>query len=129
MGDFVLRYRAGVLLSDLRENECTIHRATTADRTATYWLLWFYVRRGTDQELEDFAVPIIPRGTYQETGPGGRSWGFTDQGGGVWALAPSINVLQSAVGKMFQPGEHPALPSLWHKTPSVENVPTGEPWQ
>ena len=130
MGDFVLMYRPDVFISDLRENECTIHRATTADRTASYWLLWFYVRRDTDGVLEDFAVPINPRGEYMETGPGGRTWGLTLVRDGTWQISPSINILNTGEGKRAVAGDHPTLPSLWHKTPSIERVPLlEERWQ
>ena len=116
------------MIEELTLGECTLRRCANADGT-TWWNLWFRVARETDGVPEVFEVPVIPRGAYTEAGPGGRSWGLNDQGGGVWQVSPSINVVNTGNGSATHPGDHSTLPSLWHKTPSVEGVPTGEPWQ
>ena len=126
MGDFELRYRADVLIESLAENECTIRPCALEGKR--WWNLWFYVARETDGGLEYFEVPIIARGSFTESGPGGRSWGFNPTAPGTWQVSPSINVLQTDEGRSVHPGPHPTLPSLWHKTPSVSGIPDGEPW-
>ena len=123
-----LQYKGfGAFVDELGLNECTIHQCKELSG-ALSWRMWFCVARETDGVVKIFAVPLIPRGAYTETGPGGRSWGFQPQGGGVWQVSPSINVLDVSGCEKY-PGEHPALPSLWHQTPSVVGVPDGEPWQ
>jgi hypothetical protein len=120
-----LRYRSNVCVSDLRVDECTIHRAGTADN-ARWWLLWFCVEREGVCQLMDAAVPINPNGTYVEAGPGGKTWGLTKTSAGTWQVAPSINVLGTRVA---HPGDHPTEVSLWHETPAIVDVPDGETWQ
>jgi hypothetical protein len=70
-----LRYRSHVAIEDLAPGECTVHAARNS-AAVRWWNLWFYVPRETDGELEAFVVPVIPNGSYTETGPGGRSWGL-----------------------------------------------------
>jgi hypothetical protein len=103
-------------------DECTIHRA--ADDSKRWWLLWFRVNRETDGTPFDVAVPINPGGNYIADGPGGKTWGLTIALPNTWQVAPSINVLASAV----HPGDHPD-PSQWHQTPVIVDVPDGEAWQ
>ncbi len=118
-----LNFKPFMAIEALLANDCTIHRA--ADAKARWWLLWFYVARETDGVLESFAVPVNPNGPYTESGPGGRTWGLTRTGGGVWQISPSINVLNSGER---HPGPHPSLPSLWHQTPAIVGVSDNEPW-
>lgn len=120
-----LTYRSNVMVEDLAPGECTVHRAADSNGKR-WWLLWFYVRRDDDAVLEDFAVAIEPGGVPREDGPGGRSWGLTDSGGGVWQIAPSINVLGGPSRRVIQ---GPADGSIWHHTPSIVGVPAGERWQ
>jgi hypothetical protein len=123
-----LRYRSNVCVSALEVNECTMHRA--GDSTgARWWLLWLRVNRDSDGQPDDFAVPVNPNGEWIEAGPGGRTWGLhrTSPVGsepGVWQVAPSINVLEA---RAAYAGEHD-VPSLWHQTPSIVDVPEGETW-
>ena len=123
-----LIYKSHSLIEDLQPGECTIHRCGTPDGKR-WWNLWFYVPRETDGVLEDFVVPVNPGGAYTENGLGGKTWGFTKSGAGVWQVSPSINVLDDAGARAVQAGGRPATPSLWHQTPSVVGVPDGEPWQ
>jgi hypothetical protein len=125
-----LRYKSGVMVEELAIGDCCIHRVSGSDGKPAYWHLWFYVAREDNGAPETFAVPIIPRGAYTETGPGGRSWGFTDQGGGTWQISPSINVVNlDATGHEVVAGPNAHQQSIWHQTPAVIGVPTGEPWQ
>jgi len=119
-----LLYRSNVSVEDLNVGECTMHRAGNSDG-ARWWLLWFRVNRETDNLEETIAVPVNPNGPYIETGPGGKTWGFTGPGLlGAWYVSPSINVLNT---KELRNGEHEA-PSLWHQTPQILSVPDNEPW-
>src|SRR5580692_2059995 len=106
MGDFTLRYRpGGVMIEELAVGECTIRQCSLGEKS--WWNLWFNVARDTDGVPEVFEVPILPNASFNENGPGGRSWGFADQGGGVWQISPSINVTQSENGdKFILPGPH-----------------------
>jgi|GEM_PF-1955320 len=122
-----LHYRSHVLIDDLALDECTVHRATDK-KGATWWNLWFHVARETDGEPEVFVVPVAPGGKYVENGPGGRTWGFTNMGHGVWEVSPSINVLNDEDARRAVAGVAPTGASLWHKTPTVVDVPDGEPW-
>jgi hypothetical protein len=117
-----LRYRSFVQVEDLAVGECTIHRCS-GSTAARWWLLWFYVPRETDGVPQDFCVPVAP-GSYTESGPGGKTWGLTRSGAGVWQVSPSINVLNTGDAVA---GPH-ALPSLWHQTPAITDVPEGERW-
>ena len=129
MSDFTLTYRSGVPIENLMLNECTIRPCRLNDGDESWWNLWFYVARETDGVPQIFEAHILPRSPFIEYGPGGRGWGFNDEGGGVWQVSPSINILNTGDGgKLIHPGPHPTLPSLWHKTPSVVGVPAGEPW-
>lgn len=116
-----LKYRSYILLDDLQVGECTVHRA--GDHTGEWWLLWFRFNRETDGQPMDAAVPINPNGTYSEADR--KTWGLTKTAPGTWQIAPSINVLASGD---LHPGEHPDT-SLWHQTPTIVEVPDGEPWQ
>lgn len=118
-----LIYRSNALIEDLAENECTIHRASgsCAER---WWLLWFRAARDTDGELEDFCVPVNPNGGYMANGPGGKTWGLTKVGGGVWRIGPSINVLATRHAEALTSDEE----SVWHHTPLITNVPDHERW-
>lgn len=131
MTDFTLQY-AGYHIEpeDLKIGECTIRPTRTLDGQATYYRLWFYVARNTDGAPEMFGVALIVNGSFTESGPGGRSWGFTraSAGAGAWQISPSINVL-GVVSRETHAGEHPSLGSVWHHTPIVVDVPDGEPWQ
>jgi len=121
-----LNYRSFVLVDDLQVGECTIHAAS--DGARRWWQLWFYVARETDGVPEAFVVPVFPNGSYHEDGAGGRTWGFTAAGQGLWQVSPSINVVQDGDAKAIHAGQHPTLPSLWHQTPRVVGVPDGERW-
>ena len=122
-----LVYKSHALIEDLQLGECTVHRCGTTDGKRG-WNLWFYVARETDGVPEDFVIPVNPGGGYTENGPLGKTWGFTNSGGGVWQVSPSINVVTLPSGTAIAAGVHPAT-SLWHQTPSVVSVPDGEPWQ
>jgi hypothetical protein len=122
---FELRYKVCARIGDLQLNECTIRRAGLPPAGTFWWQLWFHVARETDGVAQFFAVPIIVNGSYTETGPGGRSWGFVNQGSGTWQVSPSINVLD----EVTRQGQVEVRGSLWHQTPSVVGVPDGEPWQ
>jgi hypothetical protein len=133
MSDFTLRY-AGYHkpIEDLAVGECTVRPCAEPNGTTSY-LLWFYVLDDEGVALETLEVPIIPNGLFTPAGPGGRSWGFTRAGAGVWQVSPSINVLPHPVtpgAKFIHPGNHPTITtSHWHHTPEVLGVPEGEPWQ
>lgn len=119
-----LRYRGYHVEPELLQvGECTV-RATKGD-SADYWRLWFYVNRETDGQPEMMGVPLNVNGGWNESGPGGKTWGFNRAEPGAWQVSPSINVLAT---RDVHPGEHPA-PSLWHQTPTIVGVPDGEPWQ
>lgn len=119
-----LVYKSHARIEELQPGECTIHPA--ADATGKrWWNFWFYVfRDDVPTEREDFVVPVRI-GSFTETGPGGRTWGLVDLGGGSWQVSPSINVI--ADGGQIHPGPHP-LPSRWHQTPTIVGVPDGEAW-
>ena len=119
-----LRYRAYVDIDDLQVGECTV-RPVKTDAGVRWFNLWFRVKRDSDGQEDVFGVPINPNGGFIEAGPGGKTWGLTKQGPGVWQVSPSINVLDT---RDVHPGEHPSV-SLWHQTPSVVDVPDGECWQ
>jgi len=110
-----LTYRSAVSPDDLRVGECTIRQAAGLGSDGrTWWNLWCCVQRA-DVPTEPllFRVFVIPRG---EHGPGPSpnqlAWGLTDLGNGRWQVHPSI--------------DHGAL---WHQTPVLVGVPSGEPWQ
>ena len=119
-----LRYRSFVDVNDLAVGECTIRRTGDPPNGTRWWNLWFRVNRETDGQPDDFVVPVNPGGTYNEAGPGGKTWGFTLVEAGAWQVSPSINVLNT---RELHPGAHDA-PSLWHQTPKVVGVPEGEAW-
>jgi hypothetical protein len=130
IGEFAmnLAYRSGAMPDDLAIDECTIRHARDTTTGVTWWLLWFYVRRDTDGEPEVFAVPVNPGGGFAESGlPGGRTWGLTRSLPGVWQVSPSINVLD-VDDRQVHMGVQPGKSSLWHQTPTLLNVPAGEPW-
>jgi len=118
-----LRYRSHLDIEELVEGECTVHRASGSG-PLSWWQLWFCVRRATDNALEIFSVPVAPRETYTEEGPGGRTWGLTQTGQTTWQVAPSINVLDDRDAAL---GTHDQ-PSLWHETPTIVDVPESERW-
>jgi len=121
MSDY-LTYRPRALVDDIKLNECTIHRAS-GSTAARWWLLWFYVCRDTDKQPEVFCVPVNPRGSYAENGPGGRTWGLSSVAHGVWQVSPSINVLGSRDAQAGASSD-----SIWHHTPTITGVPDDEPW-
>jgi hypothetical protein len=104
-----LRYRADVRVDDLAIGECTIHSAS--DGRHRWWHLVFLVAREDNGQPEFLRVPVIPGGAFDEHGPGGRSWGLTSLGGGAWQVSPSID-----------------FGGVWHQTPKIVGVPTGERW-
>ena len=113
MGDFALRYRPGASPDDLGLNECCIRRTVDGDGTQRGWGMWFVVARQDNGAQELLRVQVMPNGNYVEQGPGGRrTWGLRRVDGGTWQVSPSINYT-----------------GVWHKTPTVEGVPAGEPWQ
>lgn len=127
-----LQYRSKTLIEDLAVGECTVHRASGSS-SARWWLLWWHALRDNDGQPELFCVPINPGGPYIDSGPGGRTWGLTcpeasshvpNTGTKNWRISPSINVLgnRDAIGGMKN------LPSVWHQTPEILNVPDDEPW-
>ena len=129
MSSDLLRYRPGASIEDLELGECTIHATYSRGSAAKFWVLWFYVERDDYGRPATCAVPVIVRGGYTESGPGGRSWGFTQTSADIWQVSPSVNVLQDEDAKRVHAGEHPTLLSIWHHTPAVYGVPAGEPWQ
>lgn len=118
-----LKYQAHARVEDLHVGECTVHRASGSGG-ARWWLLWFHALRETDGQPETFCVPVAPFGAFNEHGPGGKTWGLTLTGFGTWSVSPSINVLQD---RDAVAGTH-ELPSLWHQTPDILDVPDSEPW-
>jgi hypothetical protein len=123
-------YRPGASLEALQPGECTVRPCTLEGKR--WWNLWLCVYRDDRPGAELlFAVPIDPRGRYAEDGPGGKTWGLNDLGGGRWQVAPSINVLARRNGDFdrVHPGAHEQS-SIWHHTPTIVGVPLlGEPWQ
>ncbi len=119
------RYRSNVCVTDLGIDECTVHRAGN-DSGARWWLLWFRVLRDDNGQPMDACVPINPRGSFIEAGPGGKTWGVTSpmMSPGLWNVAPSINVL--GTGAVHH--ESHTETSMWHHTPSIDGVPIGEAW-
>jgi hypothetical protein len=122
-----LHYRSFVNIEDLQLGECTIHRASSPDGKR-WWNLWFYVARDTDGQPEAFVVPVMPNGSYTESGPGGRSWGLARTGDSTWQVSPSINVLDDASARAVVAGLAPTGRSLWHQTPGIVDVPSTEAW-
>jgi hypothetical protein len=118
-----MRYRADAEIEDLAVGECTMHRGAGPD--GSYWHMWFRALRETDGQPFDFCVPMKPNGAYSESGPGGKTWGLTNLGAGRWQVSPSINVLNTGD---THAGEHPTLPSLWHQTPVITDVPDDVKW-
>jgi hypothetical protein len=122
-----LAYRSSALIEDLQPGECTVHRASVPGGKA-WWLLWVRVyREDRAGQTATIAVAVNPNGPYAEDGPGGRTWGLRPAGPGRWRVDPSIDAKgeRSAVPGFLQ---HPA-PSIWHQTPTLVGVPTGEAWQ
>lgn len=122
-----LAYRSSAPVEDLKPGECTVHRAADS-HGGRWWMLWIYVyREDRAGELVDLAVPVAPNGGYNEGGPGGRTWGLSNVGGGRWQVSPSIDVKASrkAVPGFAQDPER----SMWHQTPALVGVPDGEVWQ
>ena len=126
-----LRYRSRVTVEALAPGECTVHRASVveAGERKLWWNFWWYVPRETDGVLEAFVVPVIPNGSYTETGPGGRSWGLSRAGAGRWQITPSINVFNDGDARRVQAGLAPEGRSHFHQTPALIDVPEGESWQ
>lgn len=127
MADCTLRYRPGAVASDdLAIGECTIRPLLRDGDTFVGWGLWLRVLRANDGKPEVFRVPVIPRGQYSETGPGGRrSWGLNEKVPGTWQISPSIHYTEERPAE----GEQPARTvDVWHKTPEIVGVPAWEPW-
>lgn len=123
-----LAYRSFVPVEALKPNECTIHRAADSEGRR-WWLLWANVYRDDKVgELIDIAVPVNPGGGYIEAGPGGKTWGLNDVGGGIWAISPSINVIDVAGSHRAHPGPHQTAQSIWHQTPCLVGMPTPYQW-
>ena len=120
-----LNYKPGALVDDLEVGDCVMRPATTQDGGARFWHLWFRFVRVTDGAEQNACVPMNPGGAYNESGPGGKTWGLTNVVPGLWQVAPSINVLSSGAP---HPGEHPTEVSVWHETPEIAGVPVDEPW-
>lgn len=118
-----LTYRPHARIQELAVGECTIHRAGDATG-ARWWLLWFFVARETDGVPEDFCVPVYPDGAASSSGPGGRTWALTQASPGTWQVSPSVNILDTGEAVAVRVG----MGSLWHQTPTIVGVPTGEPW-
>ena len=127
MSGDVLKYRPFVMIDDLSVDECTIHRSRSVE--ATWWNLWLHVLRDTDSQSEIVCVPVIPNGSYTENGPGGKSWGLTRTEDGVWQISPSINVFSDENAKRIRGGLPRHDQSIWHHTPKIVGVPSGESWQ
>lgn len=133
MSDIALQYKTHAdrpYVEDLQPGECCI-RSAAQEGGEPWWMLWFCVMRDGTNTREVAAVPINVRGEAEEHGPGGRTWGFKLDVGGVWQVSPSINVLDHPDGLLVHAGEHPdtSLVSVWHHTPDVVYVPQiGEPW-
>ncbi len=132
MGDLTLRYRSHVMIGDLALDDCTIHRCGLSTG-AKWWNLWFRIiredgLRGSNEDGSiDICVPLNPNHDFVPNGPGGRHWGFTKTGAGIWTVFPSVNVLADN-GTHVHPGEYPNGKSIWHHTPDVAGVPDDEPW-
>jgi hypothetical protein len=108
-----LRYKVGVAdpFEDLAVGECTVW-ALSRENERVGWGLYFLANRSDNGKPEIFRVPIIVGGGFTESGPCGRSWGFTKIAAGTWQVSPSIH-----------------FPGVWHETPRIVGVPDGEPWQ
>lgn len=130
----LLKYQPHARIEDLAIGECTLHRASGASG-ARWWQLWFHVLRDSDGQPAMFCVPVSPRGSFADNGPGGRTWGLTcpqasaeasPPGTHDWVISPSIDVKdnQDAVAGH----EADPRPSLWHQTPEIVDVPDSEPW-
>ena len=118
-----LAYQSHAQFEALQPGECTVRPCRQEDRT--WWNLWLRVyRHDRPVDLILIGVPIQPRGSYAEHGPGGRTWGLADLGDGRWQVAPSINVLADARGDVDRahPGPH-AQPSIWHAPPHGRRGP------
>ena len=120
-----LAYKSHSLIEGLSLDECTMHRASGSN-SARWWQLWWRVSRTSDGQPQIFCVPVNPNGPYLPLGPGGKTWGLTKTASGIWQISPSINVLAS--GDATDAANHPRVPSLWHETPAIINVPDAEPW-
>jgi hypothetical protein len=118
----VLNYKPHAQIEDLAVGECTVHSCAAANGLR-WWQLWFRVEREDNGQPADFVVPIAPHGSLTESGPGGKTWGVTRVGAGLWQVSPSINVLAGEVVA----GAHPE-PSIWHRTPQIDGVPDSEHW-
>lgn len=130
---YCLQYRTNQqcpFASSLATGECIVRPTANADGTKKWWMLWFCFVRSDNQQREVAAVPIAPNGAPDENGVGGRTWALTNMGAGLWRVTPSINVLDHPEGLLAHPGEHPdtTLVSVWHETPDIVYVPSGEPW-
>jgi hypothetical protein len=119
-----------VIPDELEIGGCTVRRVHNVSGLS-WWHLIAYVRRDDTGDPVFVEAPINIRGTYAENGVGGRTWGFTDMGGGRWQVSPSINVVvnKDNTGHEVIAGPHTHRVSIWHQTPTVVGVPTGEPWQ
>jgi hypothetical protein len=121
-----LNYVSHARIEDLKPGECTIHRAGDG-KGNRWWLLRFYdFREDQAGGLEDFAVPVNPNGNYAN-GPGGRTWGLTKVDTRTWAINPSISIsTEKVLSTEFHSDCSPEL-TIWHKTPTLLNVPEDEP--
>src|SRR5271166_6733368 len=125
MADCSLHYRPGAMADELLLGECTIRPLRHADGALAGWGLWFNVTRDDGVE-ELFRVPVIPRGQFNENGPGGKSWGLNETRAGIWQISPSIHYTEERPSEDGQPQR---IVDVWHKTPEIIGVPDGEPWQ
>lgn len=114
-------YKPFAEVDSLAVGEATIHRARSPG-AAEWWNLWFWVIDAVDGQPMPVAVPIIPDGSFTETGPGGRSWGLSAASDG-WRVTPSVNVLNDGA-KTVHPGEH-TVASHWHDYVTLVGVPSG----
>jgi hypothetical protein len=106
----VLTYRRDSSPDDLQPGECVIRK--TVDTSV--WVLWFCALRDADGQQELFAVPVNPNGPYleKEEGVRRRTWGLMKQDASTWQISPSIHFV-----------------GIWHHTPKIIGVPSGEAWQ
>ena len=116
-----LRYRKDVARGDLQENECTIAPVGNGLAMMTYCF-----RRVTDGKLERRTLPVHPNGDAGDTE---HSWGLRPvdpKGSGRWQIAPSIRCMER-IRDSADPKKDIDV-EVWHETPTIINVPDGEPW-